>query len=293
MITHPVEEDFTEFYILGLDGKAEGYPSELDVGEEGEVILGISNRENQPMSYLAKMTVAGIPEKEIGPLELKDDETWEEVVGFTPSEPCARTVLAEAINSFYGPELPGTRYITVESTEQLQPGDFVWVGNSQRRIEGIEDSKLILNKPITRLQVKGTPVTEIQKVEFKLYKIRELDEDDGSHTQLAMWLGRENLDATIINKGQDEAEYHIEVKVRARLEEDDKEIEKTGLYSTELVALKHGEEWLADFSYVYPGAVWQNSEMSLYNNDDLTFKEDTLGGYPALHLWIEVQKDVR
>jgi len=32
-------ESFTEFYILGPDGKAEGYPTNLSVGENGRVIV--------------------------------------------------------------------------------------------------------------------------------------------------------------------------------------------------------------------------------------------------------------
>lgn len=38
-----VGEQFTEFYILGTDGKAEGYPRELEEGEKGEVIVGVVN----------------------------------------------------------------------------------------------------------------------------------------------------------------------------------------------------------------------------------------------------------
>ncbi len=40
-------ERFTEFYILGLEGKADNYPDELTVGEEGRVILGIVNHEHE------------------------------------------------------------------------------------------------------------------------------------------------------------------------------------------------------------------------------------------------------
>lgn len=49
--TLKVGERFTEFYILGLEGEAEGYPKELVVGEEAKVIVGIVNREQEDMSY--------------------------------------------------------------------------------------------------------------------------------------------------------------------------------------------------------------------------------------------------
>ncbi|MFC2002628.1 DUF1616 domain-containing protein [Chloroflexota bacterium] len=44
-------ETFTEFYILGMEGKAENYPKELVVGEEQTVIVGIINREHESVIY--------------------------------------------------------------------------------------------------------------------------------------------------------------------------------------------------------------------------------------------------
>jgi len=48
-------ERFTEFYILGPSGKAEGYPTELSVGESGTVILGIANHEQREMNYTVEV----------------------------------------------------------------------------------------------------------------------------------------------------------------------------------------------------------------------------------------------
>lgn len=39
------KEKFTEFYILGAEGKAVDYPAQLNAGEEARLILGISNQE--------------------------------------------------------------------------------------------------------------------------------------------------------------------------------------------------------------------------------------------------------
>lgn len=44
-------ETFTEFYILGPDGKAGDYPTNLTVGEEGTVIIGIVNHEGNTANY--------------------------------------------------------------------------------------------------------------------------------------------------------------------------------------------------------------------------------------------------
>ena len=44
-------EKFTEFYVLGPGGKAEDYPINLTVGEEGEVIIGVVNT-NMLLSHI-------------------------------------------------------------------------------------------------------------------------------------------------------------------------------------------------------------------------------------------------
>lgn len=44
-------EKFTEFYILGPDGKAGNYPTNLTVGENGTVTVGIVNHEGTSVSY--------------------------------------------------------------------------------------------------------------------------------------------------------------------------------------------------------------------------------------------------
>jgi len=44
-------ERFTEFYVLGSEGKADDYPTNLTVGDPGHVILGAINREHREMDY--------------------------------------------------------------------------------------------------------------------------------------------------------------------------------------------------------------------------------------------------
>lgn len=44
-------EKFTEFYILGPNGKASDYPTNLTVGETGKVTVGIINHEQSTTSY--------------------------------------------------------------------------------------------------------------------------------------------------------------------------------------------------------------------------------------------------
>ena len=88
VITTPkVGERFTEFYILGTEGKAGGYPQELSVGEEGKVILGIVNREHLPAVYHVEVVIDGERVKEISPITLSHEEKWEQEVTFTPMRP--------------------------------------------------------------------------------------------------------------------------------------------------------------------------------------------------------------
>ncbi len=82
--TPEVGEEFTEFYILGLDGKATDYTSEVRIGEEGRVIVGIINREHKTVSYRVMVMIDGAGNNRTGPLELGHGEKWEEIVSFTP-----------------------------------------------------------------------------------------------------------------------------------------------------------------------------------------------------------------
>ena len=79
-------ESFTEFYILGLDEQASDYPTELYVGEEASVILGIVNHEHEPVDYRVAIVVDGSTYNEITVPTLADDEVWEEVVSFTANK---------------------------------------------------------------------------------------------------------------------------------------------------------------------------------------------------------------
>lgn len=67
-------EKFTEFYILGLEGQAGEYPSRLAVGEEGQVILGIYNREYETVTYRIEVKIDGIVTSRLNELIIGSDE---------------------------------------------------------------------------------------------------------------------------------------------------------------------------------------------------------------------------
>ncbi len=106
-----VGERFTEFYILGIDGKAEGYPSVFTLrdnqlvsvqygdkgtvtdGSPGKVTLGIVNHEQQNTIYTVKITIDGQPAEiyyagqtltQLEQIDLPQDGKWEQEIGFEP-----------------------------------------------------------------------------------------------------------------------------------------------------------------------------------------------------------------
>ncbi|MHC1624630.1 MAG: DUF1616 domain-containing protein, partial [Methermicoccaceae archaeon] len=52
-------ERFTEFYILGPEGKAADYPTSFQLGEEKKVIVGVANHEGMKMNYILKVELEG------------------------------------------------------------------------------------------------------------------------------------------------------------------------------------------------------------------------------------------
>lgn len=110
--TPKLGERLTEFYILGSDGTAQGYPNEFVMngdrvilvrydGSEiqavtsstGKLILGIVNRQYENATYLIRVTINEEQVKvyldkdeldKIGPIELTHEEKWEHEIGFAP-----------------------------------------------------------------------------------------------------------------------------------------------------------------------------------------------------------------
>lgn len=54
----PREEPFTEFYLLGNDGIAEDYLFDLRAGQGQPVVMGITNHEGAPTSYVVEIWAA-------------------------------------------------------------------------------------------------------------------------------------------------------------------------------------------------------------------------------------------
>jgi uncharacterized membrane protein len=83
-VSPKVGEKFTEFYILGPSGKAEGYPTNLTLGESGTVIIGVVNHEYENVTYRIVVTLDNETISTIENIALRHDEKWEENYTFTP-----------------------------------------------------------------------------------------------------------------------------------------------------------------------------------------------------------------
>ncbi|MBN1369448.1 MAG: DUF1616 domain-containing protein [Dehalococcoidaceae bacterium] len=81
-----VGEKFTEFYILGAEGKADDYPQTVILGESAWVTVGLINREQESTTYEIEITIEGQTASALGPVSLEHDETHETRADFTPSE---------------------------------------------------------------------------------------------------------------------------------------------------------------------------------------------------------------
>ncbi len=82
-----VGETFTEFYVLGPGGKAEGYPRRVFVGQSAEVILGVVNHEARPASYSIQIRAGDDLLRTLGPIYLQNEQKWEAPTAFAPRHP--------------------------------------------------------------------------------------------------------------------------------------------------------------------------------------------------------------
>ncbi|MBO3810290.1 MAG: DUF1616 domain-containing protein [Candidatus Brockarchaeota archaeon] len=81
-----IGERFTEFYILGPSGKAEGYPTNLTLGESGVVIIGVVNHEYEEVSYRIIISLDNETIGAIDGIRLKHEELWQQNYTFTPQK---------------------------------------------------------------------------------------------------------------------------------------------------------------------------------------------------------------
>jgi len=76
------KETFSALYLLGPDGKAEGYPSESFIDIPLTVTVGIDNHELQDVNYILQMKVDGEVIEQLN-VPVVDEGTWQENLTYT------------------------------------------------------------------------------------------------------------------------------------------------------------------------------------------------------------------
>ncbi len=76
-------DEFTDFYILSENGEAGHYPQELTIGQEGNIIIGVTNHEGEDAGYRIEVVANGLILNEMGPFHVSDNENWESELNFS------------------------------------------------------------------------------------------------------------------------------------------------------------------------------------------------------------------
>ena len=83
VLNPPKVEKHTDFYILGPDEKEYNYPISLKTGESGTVVIGVVNKEQEPMEYVLRVRLDNVTLQEKD-LSLKNGQTYKARFTFTP-----------------------------------------------------------------------------------------------------------------------------------------------------------------------------------------------------------------
>lgn len=84
--TPKVDEKYTEFYILGPEGKAENYPRDIKLGAETAVTVVIVNREQQAMTYRLEVLIEGARNKFFPDIALSPEQKWGQEIAISPDK---------------------------------------------------------------------------------------------------------------------------------------------------------------------------------------------------------------
>jgi uncharacterized membrane protein len=266
-------ERFTEFYVLG----AEERPTELAIGDEGIATLGIHNREGVSMTYAVDVMVGGSRLETTDPIELGPGKKWEGEVKFVPNDVCAYTQLAQDVSPADNSTQPEVKSVQVASVEHLQPGDQIWIGQESAVVREIIGHTVMLSEGLKQNHTAGTEVTEVQKLEFRLLKIRQVGEK--GDTTISTWVGKDHLSATVFNQGGSQASYQIEVRVEG-VQGKEEAIESV------VQPVATGDEWAQEIEY--PFSENYKIEFSLYRDGELWYRRLESESYPSLYMWIHV-----
>jgi uncharacterized membrane protein len=81
-----IDEQFTEFYVLGSNGKLADYPTNMTLGENGTVIIGITNHEYKNLTYKVAISLENQTFETINNIQLSHEANWTQNYTLAPQE---------------------------------------------------------------------------------------------------------------------------------------------------------------------------------------------------------------
>lgn len=118
IVTPKQGEKFTEFYILGDNGTAQGYPTLMEAGKNSSVIVGISNHEYVLTNYTLDISLENVSLKKMN-VQLMHNSSWKKKIFFTPKKTGNKLKLEFLLykeNNFTAPYRDLHLWVNVSST---------------------------------------------------------------------------------------------------------------------------------------------------------------------------------
>jgi uncharacterized membrane protein len=134
-----VGEKFTEFYILDAEGNAANYPKEIALGNEGKVIVGIVNHEQETMTYGVEIDIDGNKVSDTGSIPLDNEAKWEHEVSFAPTRTGANQKIEFLLYKGQGSEPYQRLYLWVDVNGASQTASSNIKGESFSEIKEWEE----------------------------------------------------------------------------------------------------------------------------------------------------------
>ena len=241
-------ERFSEFYVLGTEGKAEGYSTELKLGERGEIILGIINHEQEETDYR---------------LEVLLDRKIDGVDVWVGNEAVSREGKAEGLDR--------------ETTEII-----LWEEKRQGEGEKLGDNVLDITALGYEEKWEGNLFYEPlqtgygQKLEFLLFytRLRQGQHfrslvDSGCFADITLDEVEGMAEVSLDNKSWNSHSYRLEI------------LQQGNIIKEETFTVNAGEMLEEDIQFT-PG----ETIFMLYEDGELVLED--MGAELSLHLWLDV-----
>ncbi len=276
VVANPKEgERYSGFYLRG----AQSRPTEVPVGAPVAVTLGITNHETETMTYRIQVRAGNTVLKTTDPIRLDQGAAWENEVSFTPIEAGGTSQLTQDVPAATDNiQAPPTTSIRVSSVERLSAGDNIWVGQEAAVVKAVSGDTVTLLEALEQAHATGTDVIEVHRIELRLLKVRQIGGQSG--TSLALWVGKDGLEASVSNLGQAPVAYQLSFEVG-------------DIYQTTTTPIKPpvqtvpaGQVWTQQADYQFS----ENHEIgiSLFRDGKLAYRSPETGCYPSLFLWVHV-----